>query len=117
MEKEIIKTTYRILPFESYIGDMFLQFEDNGIWKFIPEQRHSIVTGKYLTKEDCPDVLPKNEDSYFLHCYYKNQDYYLVPFSKSYPNIQMYFEMLNEKRAEYLKDKEDKGKAPIIYLQ
>lgn len=117
MEEQEIKTSYRIIPIESFIGDMFLQFEQNGVWRFVPEEMHSTVTGKYLSIEDCPDVLPKLEDNCFLHCYYKNQDYNLIPFTKLYPNIQTYFNSLKEKREKYLKEKEEKGKAPIIYLQ
>lgn len=112
-----MKTKYRIIPLESYIGDMFLQFEDNGVWKFVPEERHSYVTGKYLKVEDCPTEMPDRDDHYFLHCYYKNQDYNIIPFTKLYKNIQDYFDYLNIKREEYLKEKEEKGKAPIIYLQ
>ena len=36
---ETIKTKYRIYPHQSHFGDgeMFLQFEDNGVWKFVPK--------------------------------------------------------------------------------
>lgn len=115
--EEVIKTNYRIVPIESYIGDMFLQFEDNGVWKFVPEERHSYVTGRHLSIEDCPTEIPKHDDNYFLHCYYNNQEYNLIPFARLYINIQEYFKYLAVKREEYLKQKIEKGKAPIIYLQ
>lgn len=115
--EEDIKTKYRIVPIKSHVGDMFLQFEVHGVWRFVPDERFAYVTGKYLSINDCPTDLPEYEDGYFLRCYYKNQDYNLIPFTKNFPKILDYFTYLEIKREEYLKEKEEKGKAPIIYLQ
>ena len=52
-----------------------------------------------------------------MSCYYKNQDNELVPFAKLYTNIQDYFDRLKINRDEYLKEKEEKGRAKVIYLQ
>lgn len=115
---ETIKTKYRIIPFETHLGDMYLQFEDNGVWRYVPKENHVYVTGKFLTIPECPIEIENGYEWYFLSCYYKNQDYELVPFARLYANIQDYFDRLKIKRDEYLKEKEEKGRnAKIIYLQ
>jgi len=110
-------TKYRILPQNTFIADLYLQFYHNGSWRFIPKFLDGYVMGKYLTLEDSPEQLPAHEEGRFMHASHDQEAYELIPFSKKYDNIQIYFDSIIIKRKEYLnKKKKQEEDAKIIYL-
>jgi len=126
-----IKTEYRIIPYKTFIGDMYLQFKfiekkKNFIgrivvketWRFVPEESFSKVIGNSLSQDSCPKLLNSltMNEAYYMHSFYKQEKYFLIPFTKKYPNIEKYFEYLREIRKEYLKEQEEKNNAKIINL-
>ena len=124
------KTEYRIIPCKTFIGDMYLQFkttdkknklfggikeEDN--WRFIPKELDAYVLGYYLNQDSCPTSLPFMQEGRFIHSFYEQESYELIPFTKRYEDVEQYFEHLRKKREEYLIGKKLKAEnAKTIYL-
>ncbi len=123
-------TEYRIIPCKTFIGDMYLQFKTieqktglfGGVkkvekWRFVPQELYASVFGVYLSPESCPTSLPLMEESRFLHCFYEQESYDLIPFTNRYKDITQYFEHLANKRKEYLASEKDKiENIKTIYL-
>lgn len=115
------KTEYRIFPNPTFIADEYLQFKrldkkGREIWCYIPQEIYGKVTGDYLTQEDCPKNLPAFREADFIHGFYKQESYSLIPFTEKYPDIEEYFAYLQKKRIEYLQEQEDKNNMKIRYL-
>jgi len=115
------KTEYRIIPYKTFLAEMFLQFKyydgKNTVRCFIPKKQTAYVLGENLTQESCPESVSHMEGAKFLCSNYEQEKYELVPFAKKYKNIEKYFEYLREKRKFYLSENERKEReAKIIYL-
>lgn len=124
------KTEYRIIPYKTYIADMYLQFKDvkvsrkglfgkkvlKTVWRFIPRKLDAYVLGEYMTKGTCPLQLPEHEEHRFLDCFFKQESYELIPFTKKYPDIEVYFEEIRAERIAYLMEEANKKNAKTIYL-
>lgn len=119
-------TEYRIIPLKTFIADMYLQFKSieevkpfwfwqkpytQEVWRFVPAENVGKVLGDYLTEQSCPTSLPSWNEDRFLHSFHQQESYSLIPFTKKYPNIEDYFLMLREKRAEFLQKEAEKKKA------
>ena len=125
------ETEYRIIPFKTFIADMYLQFKDVEIrekglfkpkeekvevWRFVPEDTYAYVNGLYLTSSSCPVELPSWREGDFMHSFHKLESFNLIPFAKGYPDIEEYFKYLREKREEYLQEEAEAENASTIYL-
>lgn len=127
----IEKTEYRIIPYKTYIGDLYLQFKTVDTvkkffggtkvvenWRFVPKENRCVFLGSYLNPDECPTRFI--EGSHFLHCFHNQENYViggLIPFIKQWPNINDYFLYLQEKRKAHLQKKIDEEKnAKVIYL-
>lgn len=123
------KTEYRIIPNWTFIADKYLQFKFKGEkenfwgktdkieeWRFVPSESIAEVLGYYLTKDICPSSLPWGSEGRFLNCFNEHETFDLIPFTEKYPDIDMYFKHLNDKRAEYLKREENARNQKITYL-
>ena len=76
----MIKTEYRILPYQTFIADLYLQFKsierkkmffggytEKEVWRFVPCDDVCKVLGYYLREEACPTYLPFSSENYFIH--------------------------------------------------
>ncbi len=125
------KTEYRIIPYKTYIGDLYLQFKTVDTvkkffggtkivenWRFVPQENRCVFLGSYLNPNECPTAFI--EGSHFLHCFHNQENYSvggLIPFTKKWPNINDYFEKLKSDRTKHLLKKETEEKnAKVIYL-
>lgn len=127
------KTEYRIIPHSTFIGDLYLQFKTidektnffgtksiKESWRFVPEDGVAKVLGYFLHASDCPTKLTEWNESRFQSCFTGQENYSiggLIPFTKKYPNIEVYFEELRSKRKKYIEEEENKkNNKNIIYL-
>ena len=123
------KTEYRIIPNVTTFGDMYLQFkytEDvKGFfgkrkkvetWRYVPNDLVAYVSGRYLSQKECPSELLDMCESDFLCSFHQQEDFEIIPFINTYPDIERYFEFLRNKRKEYLMNKDAAGNASIVYL-
>lgn len=118
-------TEYRIIPCRTFIGDLYLQFKrtrkvrtffglgkekEISEWCFIPSDDYPMVFGYWLTADSCPVRLPFHSESNFLHCFDEQESYELIPFTKKYPDVELYFEHLRILEKHTLKTKREKIK-------
>lgn len=124
------KTEYRILPYQTFIADLYLQFKsierkkkffggytEKEVWRFVPSDDMCKILGDYLNEFDCPTYLPSFRESYFIHDFATQEWHSIVPFIKKYPNIEDYFKEMQIKRKEYLEEKEANKNLKITYLK
>jgi hypothetical protein len=121
-------TEYRIVTINTFLADRFLQFRSTrtkrpfpwhrtvteDCWRFIPEMSQHIFG--YWSEQDCPTQLPGLFDTSYMHSFHKQEDFNLIPFTKRYPDIQPYFDAMNQKYDEYLKERAEAAQAPTTYL-
>lgn len=99
-------------------------YEDREIekWRFIPERAHAEVNGKgkYTDPEKCPTHIDKDDGHRYVSTYFGHEDFMeprgLIWFTKTYPDIQKYFDELLIARVKYLADKKAEAEAQTIYL-
>lgn len=119
-------TEYRIVPYTSGLTglkSMYLQFKaikkgwfgkEKEVWKYVPDKTSAYVKGWWLTIKDCPTGMSFLSDSDFLHAFHGQESYRLIPFTKKYPDIEVYFQEIRGKRRGYLE--EETKNAKIINL-
>ncbi|MBW2991082.1 hypothetical protein KY348_05260 [Candidatus Woesearchaeota archaeon] len=110
------KTQYRIKKVrKDFCGDRYLQFKSKNkckinVWRYVPcEGWHR---NRYVKGKDCPTSLPYMRETAFLHSLHRkerNPELRLMQFTEKYPNIQDYFDHMNELRDKYLKEKEQES--------
>lgn len=111
------KTQYRIIPKTTFIGDMYLQFKRDKEWCYIPEYDYAYILGRYLNQSDCPTRLPIMGGADFLHSFHGQEGMWLIPFSKRWENIELYFYDLRSKHEKYISDEKSKKiNSRTIYL-
>lgn len=134
-------TGYRLLPLHDEFcnsTEMYLQFKSvetkkirrlfggplfktEEVWRFVPREDASYVTGNYLNEYCCPVNLNRNSIGSFEGKFYflkslvglENE---LRNFVDKYPDIQQYFDYLEARRKRYLEDKNKEKNAQIVYL-
>lgn len=126
----MIKTEYRILPEETFIADLYLQFKsierkkklfggytEKEVWRFVPCDNVCKVFGWYLSENNCPTSLPCFRESYFVHDFAGQEWHSIKPFTQKYPNIEDYFKEMRVKRKKYLDEQEANKNLKITYLK
>jgi len=100
-----MKTEYRLKKRNSCIGNLWLQFKDlKGVWRYVPKELTATL-GYSITQKGCPRTLTdlsSPDDLYYFHCFYNQENYNVIPFTKKYSNIEDYFELRRKQREKYL---------------
>jgi len=123
-----MKTVYRIVTCHTYIADRYLQFKSTktsrfrkkvkDVWRLVPQEVASYVLGQWLYPTSCPTVFPYGMESRFINCFDGQESYDVIPFTDNYPDIEVYFEMLRNKRNEYVIEEKlkrtDNGKVTLL---
>ena len=112
------RTEYRIVTNRTRIADRYLQFKSNlkkrnfpdfwnkrivEVWRYIPTEETHIFN--YLSEEDCPKVISYGEAGRLVNCFHGQEDFEysgITPFTKKFPDIQVYFAHFNSLRDKYL---------------
>jgi hypothetical protein len=126
----MIKTEYRILPEETFIADLYLQFKsterkkklfggykEKEVWRFVPCENVCKVLGYYLSEDSCPTSLPYSSENYFIHDFAGQEWHSITPFAHAHANIEDYFKEMRVKRKKYLDEQEAKKNLKITYLK
>ena len=121
-----MKTEYRLKKYRTMTGDLYLQFKDSkGIWRFIPDNSLGWVMarmGYHLYQRNCPKHLTEfscPDYTYYMHSFFGQEQYTLIPFTKSWPDIEKYFEACRLRRQERITEEtkvKDKYKDDTIPL-
>lgn len=125
----MIKTEYRILPYQTFIADLYLQFKsierkkkffggytEKEVWRFVPCDSICKVLGYYLSEYSCPTSLPYSSENYFIHDFAGQEWHSINPFVHKYPKIENYFKEVQIKRKQYLEEQEANKKLKTKYL-
>ena len=126
-------TEYRTVTIITHMGDRYLQFKSKKreicwpkfwekreveCWRLVPKV--DAYVHSYIREEDCPEQIPYGMEARYRHCLYSQESSPLVgltDFNSSYPNIQDYLDVINEKRDEYLKERKRAKNAAATYLE
>ena len=116
-----ILTKYRLFAQRTLLADYYLQFEytykkrkwfgwgkevEITEWRYIPDERYTTITGAFLYQDLAPSsLLFYSLEHRMLRCFMEQESFKLIPFTKNYPDIEVYFEELREKRKKYLQEK------------
>jgi hypothetical protein len=108
-------TEYRIIKNRTYIADYYLQFKSTKqvknfpdvwntheveCWRYIPQDKYHIFD--YLDENKCPTTISLGQENALMSCFYNQESYDLIPFTKQYSNIRLYFEKFNSLRDKHI---------------
>jgi len=120
-------TEYRMITKHTHFGDTYLQFKSKkksifgkvtDTWRYVPEESPSAVLGYFLSEYNCPMSLDFTNDSYLI-CSFEGQEAYSsgpIGFTKKYPDIAEYFNLLQNRRKKHLEEERNKKKNGTIIL-
>ncbi|MGV8086562.1 MAG: hypothetical protein ACP5N1_02940 [Candidatus Woesearchaeota archaeon] len=132
LEQKINETEYRIITNRTLFADHYLQFKSTKkkinfpdfwntskveVWRYVPSEELNIFY--YLNERMCPTSIFFMGESYMIGCFYGQEDFDIggvTPFTKKYPDINMYFKHFNSLRDEHLKNEKLASKAGTTYL-
>ena len=127
-------TEYRIITQRTTFGDRYLQFKSTKrrisfpqvwqikeveCWRFVPEKSRYIF-GKISERDCARTLISLINDSQYMSCFHGQEDYEirgLLPFTRKYPEIQKYFDMLNRKHEEYCEKEKRADNAGTTYVK
>jgi hypothetical protein len=121
-------TEYRLYPFKTFIGDIYLQFRYQAItksifgrerevdrWVFVPNIETAIL-GYELYPCVCPKKIYESDGGKYMNCFIDQESFSIIPFTKKYPDIEEYFKERRQACEEYVKKQIESHKLKIKYL-
>lgn len=126
-----MKTEYRIVSYHGLVADVFLQFKtikrvrkyilfgphvDKVVWRFIPDGTMAKIVYAPIKAEDCPTKLDFLNDAKYVGNFLNQNWHEIDPFLNQWPDINKYFDHLQEVVNKYFerkqKDSEELSKYP-----
>jgi len=127
IDDNLTNTEYRLIKNKTHIAEYYLQFKsikketnfpdiwnnhDVECWRYVPKIKYNIFD--YLDESKCPIKIFDGQEIQLMSCFYNQEKYELIPFTKKYPTIRKYFQEFNTQRDNYLKSNNEKNIAPDI---